>query len=184
MSTKPLLLLDVDGVVNAFAPRRPHVVRKAQTGRTNKGLPITYTLHFDNEVAAMIETLQDHFDVVWCTMWNHAANTELVPMLGIDEMPVMHCSHNDGLDILDDQGYDFRQAQRLWYAKTPLVPAYVGDTPFVWIDDDHSDADRRYLAAQMDQPFRLIKTDAYDGLTWDDVNAAIAFARTLNPTSV
>lgn len=184
MSTKPLLLLDVDGVVNAFSPDRPHTVHTVDFGRTNKGVPQSYTLHFDNEVVMMIEALQDHFDVVWCTMWNQSANSRLAPLLGIEDMPVMHCSHDAGLDVLDGQGIRWEGARRLWYAKTPLIPSYVGDTPFVWIDDDHSDADRRYLDAQMDQPFRLIKTDAYDGLTWDDVNAAIVFARTLNPTSV
>jgi hypothetical protein len=98
-------------------------------------------------------------------------------------MPVMVCNHDAGWDVAIDNGMTWETARYLWYAKTPLIPSYVGDTPFIWIDDDHALADQRYLERYLDQPFRFIRTNAHTGLTWDDVNAAVAWAAQHTPTT-
>lgn len=176
---KPLLLLDVDGVLNAFQPARPHTVRKLG-GRTHNGVFTPYTVRFDNEIVEMIDALAEHFEIHWATMWNHKANTEIAAALGVDHSPVMVCNHFAGWDIAkDEERLTDAEIKRLWYAKTPLIPAYVADRPFAWVDDDHSGADLRYLNERLDQDFFLCQTDAYSGLTWRDVAELITWASTL-----
>jgi hypothetical protein len=177
---KPLLFLDVDGVLNAFSPVRPHTVKQAG-GRWVKGTFHPYTLHFDNEVVDMIEALQEHFDICWFTMWNDNANTEIAPLLGIDPLPVCYADHNKGWDTALNRGTEQWNIHRLWYAKTPLIPEYAAGQPFAWCDDDHSGADVAWLAAQEDSPehFLLQQTDADYGIQWSDVAALIQWARDL-----
>lgn len=180
MTQKPILFLDVDGVLNAFAPVRPHVTRQIG-GRTVKGVWCPYTLHFDNEVVDMIEALQEHFDIVWATMWNERANDLIAPALGIEPFPVMYADHNKGWDTALARGTEQWNVHRLWYAKTPLLPEYAAGQPFAWLDDDHSRADRFWLAKQADAPehFLLQRTDADYGIQWSDVYDLIEWARAL-----
>lgn len=174
---KPILLLDVDGVVNALSPLRPHVVRTVPGGTDAKGNPRTYTLHFDNEIAEMIDVLAEHYEIHWATMWNNTANTVLAPMVGLDTFPVMTCNHGRGWDLLEAQGLPTWKIHGLWYAKTPLIPAYVGERRFAWVDDDHTYRDRKYLDGQVEQDFFLLRTDAFDGLTWEDVADLVSWAK-------
>jgi hypothetical protein len=44
-------------------------------------------------------------------------------------------------------------------------------SPFVWLDDEITDADRRWVAAYYSQPALLRRVDAYVGLTDVDVAA-------------
>ena len=179
MTTKPLLFLDVDGVLNAFAPVRPHVVREAG-GRWVKGKFVPYLLHFDNEVVDMVDALAEHFDIVWATMWNEKANEEIAPLLGLHDFPVMYADHNKGWDTALALGTEQWRIHRLWYAKTPLLPEYAAGQPFAWLDDDHSGFDRTWLAENgVEQPFLLVRTDADYGVQWDDVDALITWARNL-----
>jgi len=174
---KPILFLDVDGVLNAFAPVRPHTVHQLG-GRTVKGVFHPYTLHFDNEVVDMIDALAERFDIVWATMWNERANDLVAPALGIEPFPVMYADHNKGWDTAIDRGTEQWNIHRLWYAKTPLLPEYAQGQPFAWLDDDHSGADVLWLAKQEDAPehFYLHQTDAYAGIQWSDVADLIQWA--------
>lgn len=175
---KPILLLDVDGVVNAFRPTRPHVAREIG-GRTVNGRFVPYQIHFDNEVVDMLDQLAEHFEIHWATMWNQAANEEIAPALGIEPFPVMICNHNAGWDAAADNGLAAHEVHRLWYAKTPLIPEYVGDQPFAWLDDDHTRSDDLYLADHLDQHFLLVRTNADTGMDWDDVSTLIEWAQAL-----
>lgn len=176
---RPILLLDVDGVLNAFLPTRPHAI-KHLGGREDRftGKFTPFTLHFDNEVTEMIEALAEHFEIHWATMWNDAANTEISPALGIDTFPFLACNHEKGWDAAWDAGLTAERIHRLWFAKTPLIPEYVGSRRFAWLDDDHSDADLTYLRGRCSQDFFLCQTDANTGITWRDVADLIEWATT------
>lgn len=182
MTQKPILLLDVDGVVNAFRPERPHLVREAGTYWSHyRGEPGIYTLRFDQEIVDMILALGEVYEIHWATMWNDKANADLVPLLGIDPLPVLPCDPLLGTQEAYRRGATPWVVRELWYPKTALIPAYVAGRPFAWVDDDHTEVDREFLAQQPDvpQPFLLVKPDARTGLSWDDVVRLVEWADSL-----
>jgi hypothetical protein len=158
---KPILLLDVDGVLNAFAPVRPHTTHVVGP----------YNVRFDNEIVDMIDALAESFEIHWATMWNSRANSQIAPVLGIDPFPVLFCDHARGWDEARARGLGDYSTKLLWFAKSPLIPAHVAGRPFAWVDDDHGHADRAFLVTQSDcsDEFLLLQTNAKSGLTWDDV---------------
>lgn len=166
-------------MLNCFAPTRPHTIHKLG-GRVVRQEWVPYTIKFDNEIVDMILALEDHYQIVWATMWNYAANAEIVPALGIDEYPVLYCDHEDGSHEAKRRGTDVWQINNLWYPKTPLIPQYVAGRPFAWVDDDHTFSDERWLRQQPDVPqnFLLVRPDANIGLTWAHVAELITWAQT------
>lgn len=173
MNDKPLLLLDVDGVLNAFPPR--------PGGEYSRHLIDGYRIHFHAELPAMVSALEEVFEIVWFTLWNHRATPGIGPHVGLDQATHLTTSWERGWEAALTAGYDSTGIRQLMYAKTPLLPELVGtQRPWVWIDDAHSVWDQEYLVnAGMDPSrFRLVRTDPEVGLMWDDVEEAIAFART------
>jgi hypothetical protein len=74
---KPLLLLDVDGVISLFG--FPPDNRPAGAFLTVDGIP-----HFlSGTVGEHLRTLAGDFDLVWCTGWEERANDYLPSALGI-----------------------------------------------------------------------------------------------------
>ncbi|WP_329481334.1 hypothetical protein OG555_04140 [Kribbella sp. NBC_01484] len=57
-------------------------------------------------------------------------------------------------------------------AKTPYVANWVGDRPFVWVDDDVDDFDVTYFAEDHQL---VLRVDASTGLTPDDFAAIRAW---------
>ena len=173
---KPLLLLDVDGVLNAFAPTRPHTVRYLGGRYLKDGTWAPYKVHLDNEIAEMIDLLAEHYEIHWATMWNGRAN-EVGEAIGIDPLPHMYCDHFEGWDAAKAMGMSDFRIKGLWYAKTPLIPAYVNGRPFAWVDDDHTHEDRAFLKLQPGcETFLLLQTNDKTGLTWDNVATLIDWA--------
>jgi hypothetical protein len=165
--SKPILLLDVDGVINAFQP---------STGYEQVEVS-GYRIRYRRDISRMVERLSDSYEIHWATMWNHRVR-EIERFLGIGPFPVMTCSFDLGADVLLAEGMDYRSMRSLWWAKTPLIPAYVGNRAFAWVDDDHQTSDIRYLGARLPgQRFRLLRTNADSGLSWSDVRALEEWAQ-------
>jgi hypothetical protein len=70
---KPILAMDVDGVLNAFGP-------SGKLALTRAGTPI----RIPDGTEERLRVLAGRFEMVWATSWGHAANEELHPLLGID----------------------------------------------------------------------------------------------------
>ncbi len=49
--------------------------------------------------------------------------------------------------------------------KTESLARWAADCPFVWLDDEITDADRRWVAAHHPQPALLHRVDPHVGLT-------------------
>ena len=173
-TAKPLLLLDIDGVLNAF----PSHAGFRYTRHTIDG----YRIHLHNEVRDMVSVLEEAFEIVWFTLWNHRASPAIGPHVGLAEADHLATSWERGWEAAAIAGYDDEAISRLMYAKTPLLPELMAEgRPWVWIDDAHGRADADYLvAAGLDpQTFRLVGTDPEVGLQWEDVELALDFARSL-----
>jgi hypothetical protein len=170
--SKPLLLLDIDGVLNAF-PRRstPDYTRHFIDG---------YAIHLHREVEAMVAELASCFEIVWFTLWNRKAAPLIGPHVGLADIGHLETSFEDGAQVLRSQGFLEYELRLLMYAKTPLLPNLLDtDRPWVWIDDAHTSLDRAYLLKQGfdGTRFRLIGTDMNIGLTWHEVDEAVEAAQ-------
>lgn len=147
--TKPMLLLDIDGVIKPWGYR------------------------LDPEAADKVAVLGRHFEVHWATLWNGDANLKMSPRIGVGDLPGMHCSDRKGWRAATKAGWE--RPEDLWFCKTPLIPEYVDGRPFAWIDDDIDGPDHQYLhwILEPDHRFLLVATEAAVGMTWDHVHQLV-----------
>ncbi|WP_354699079.1 hypothetical protein DSM112329_04785 [Paraconexibacter sp. AEG42_29] len=108
---RPLLLLDLDGVLLPFAAR-PDDIEHRLRGELS--------LRFRPDTPRLLRELGRDFDLVWATMWEHRANTVVAPLLGLPPLPVIS---------FDDRVPAHRTL------KLPAVRRQVGDRALAWIDD-------------------------------------------------
>src|SRR5689334_11279557 len=79
---KPLLLLDVDGVLIPYAaPKQPDGFEQ----HILQGEQVWLAPHH----GAWLRPLCDRFQLVWATGWEHDANRLIGPILGLPELPVI-----------------------------------------------------------------------------------------------
>lgn len=147
--TKPLLLLDVDGVLNAMGPGDGGEMHTIQVD----GFPFRYSIDTGDRLRKLAET----FQLIWATAWEDDANKFLCPLWQMDDLPVIKFAVR----------YD---AGMTW--KLRNVQEFVKNQPCAWIDDDfHSDA---YIWAEIrgeeeEIPTKLVHTNPAFGLTTDMV---------------
>lgn len=192
MTDKPLLLLDIDGVLNLF-PRAMSVKQRVKGDpypeirdhevhvvRLSDEQEHPYRLRIATDVAVLIEQLVEHFDIRWYTMWNEAANRVFAPLAGIPEFPVFECDWVEGRKTYWASDAPEWMDKHVWIAKTPLIEGHVGQRPFLWIDDDSEVVDTMYLEAHANVgPFQIITVAPHSGLTQAVVDEAIDWARSL-----
>ncbi|WP_093258887.1 HAD domain-containing protein [Thermostaphylospora chromogena] len=160
MTERPLLLLDVDGVLNPL--RRPS--RDFQT----HDCPVDgtlYRVHLNPKHGAELLLLAEEAgaELVWATTWEHAANEWIGPRIGLPELPVIEMPIIGGR-LAGPAGEMF---------KTPHVAAYVAGRPFVWFDDLTGDADEDYLRRHPGVgDFLLVRVDPRHGLLPQDLALA------------
>jgi len=87
----PLLLLDVDGVLNALG-RQPEDFRAWAEWRTGsaRAAGTDWPITFAPEVTQRLGSLHEHglVEVQWLTTWGHEANDSLRELLGLPELDV------------------------------------------------------------------------------------------------
>ncbi len=150
--TKPLLLLDVDGV------RIPYAAQEHPTHFRS------YTL-LDELVGlapchgTWLQRLCDLFHIVWATGWEQAANRLIAPILRLPAFPVI----------------EFPRDGTGRFNKFPIISQIVPDHPLVWSDDELP-AQAHLWAAQRRIATLLIDADPAQGLTEEMVAACEQFA--------
>jgi HAD domain in Swiss Army Knife RNA repair proteins len=141
---KPLLLIDVDGVLSLFGPGVD--IRSGDHWISVDGIP-----HLLSEEAGNhLRVLAAEFECVWCTGWEEKADEYLRSIYSLpNTWPHL----------------TFRTPPDGAHWKLEAIEAYVGpDRPVAWIDDS-LDARCATWAAARPGPTRLVRTDPARGLT-------------------
>ncbi|MFC6081057.1 HAD domain-containing protein [Sphaerisporangium aureirubrum] len=158
---RPLLLLDVDGVVNPQLPRSK-AWRRYRCVVDNE----RYNVRLNPEHGEQLLRLSERAggQLVWATSWDHHANVHIGPRLGLPRLPVITMDHASQWRTWHDP---------LVMYKTPKVARYVAGRPFVWFDDDFRAGDQLHLEEHPDVgEFLLIHVDPRRGLTTEHLAEA------------
>jgi hypothetical protein len=153
---RPLLLIDVDGVVSLFG---------FDYADPPQGFPVSVdgTPHWlGTDAGSRLERLSRTFACVWCTGWEERAEEHLPRLLGLPG------------------GWP-----HLTFASIPIQPAHWklaaidahagGHRPVAWIDDAHDEACRAW-AAERPGPTLLVTTNPAVGITAAHVDELEAWA--------
>ncbi|MEU9475711.1 HAD domain-containing protein [Streptomyces sp. NPDC048191] len=97
-------------------------------------------------------------ELVWATTWTDEANAVLAPWLGLPPLPVVEWPDEDG------------PPGPLHWKTRPLVARAAG-RPFVWVDDEITEADRAWTAVHHPGSALLHRVDHRHGLTEADFGA-------------
>jgi HAD domain in Swiss Army Knife RNA repair proteins len=176
-SEKPLLMVDIDGVISLFGlpgharPIHPTGDSAARPGsappegglHSIDGIP-----HFLSATAAAhLLSLAEDFDLVWASGWEERANEHLPRLLGLPGgLPFLRFERSPG------------RSHAHW--KLAAIDAYAGLRPLAWIDDAFNQACHEW-AGERASPTLLVSTAPEEGLTAREAELLAAWARERSP---
>ena len=170
-SQRPLLYLDVDGVISLFGFHEPYGLTTGDApfsdcppGRLHS---INGVMHYiSGACGAHLRELARRYDLVWATGWEETANDYLPHLLGLPgALPVVT--------------FDGRVAAGAAHWKIDAIANHAGDTrPLAWIDDNvdetcHTWAERRA------GPTLIVETVRHEGMNEEHVELLLHWAEGL-----
>jgi hypothetical protein len=168
---KPLLLVDIDGVISLFGSPGRSLLQPAGSGRASSTPGPSGTFHsidgtphfLSSTAAAHLLVLDGDFDLVWASGWEERAEEHLPRLLGLPAgLPFLRFERSPG------------RANAHW--KLAAIDAYAGTRPLAWIDDAFNEACHEW-AAEREAPTLLVQTLPEDGLTSREAEQLAAWAR-------
>jgi HAD domain in Swiss Army Knife RNA repair proteins len=174
MRQKPLLLVDIDGVISLFGSPPPWASGHnagadsiAGSLHTIDGVP-----HFLSHLAAAhLLELADDFDLVWASGWEERADEHLPHLLGLPA-GLPHLCFTRGVRGV-------RSGNAHW--KLDAIERHAGARPLAWVDDSLSDECHAWARNRGAEgaPTLLVQTAPERGLTAAEARALAAWARGL-----
>jgi hypothetical protein len=154
---KPILALDVDGVISLFGFDGP---LDEPPGRFHLISGMAHCI--PEETGERLARLADAYEIVWATGWEDRANEMLPSILGLpDDLPFLT--------------FDGRARFGTAHWKVEAIDEYAGDRPVAWIDDCLDETCHAW-AQKRTGPTLLVPTDSDQGLTDAHVEALLAWA--------
>lgn len=152
---RPLVLIDVDGVVNLgqfmSSARRSRLHRSEgwYSGRAaGWDDPYAERIVLNRRWGPMLRSLADEgAELAWATAWNEAANWHISPLLGLGELPV---------------------APAMDKRKAYTVVPWTEGRPWAWLEDRQ---DELTVASALShrRPHLPVLVDPLEGLSWDHI---------------
>jgi hypothetical protein len=178
VTEKPLLLVDIDGVISLFgfdplAPPPGSFVLVDGIGHLLSGA-----------AGGHLRALRTRFEAVWCSGWEDKANDYLPLALGLPEpLPYLSFGHVESAPP-SRPGLPLARNPRRGHWKLAAIDAYAGDQrPLAWIDDAHDDTCRAWAAGRPG-PTLLLAASPATGMTADHVQELLAWADSLLEAAV
>jgi hypothetical protein len=159
MPKRPILAVDVDGVISLFGFDDPPDRDKARFELID-GMVHCISLGAGDR----LRRLSGLFDLIWATGWEDRANDVLPGLLGLPELPFL----------------TFDGAARFGTAHWKLGPLgeYAGDRAIAWIDDSFDESCYEW-ARERAAPTLLVPTESHLGLEEAHAGTLEAWARDL-----
>lgn len=137
---RPVLLLDVDGVVNVFPPPSKGV----KHGKHNRYWGGWHKQEFKHEEAMLpfvhstemfdaITALYEHMDIMWLTTWQSFTQDLLAQLLGSDDFRFPYLQRGEGTEF-----YRPWDNEPWWKVKSLDAEISANPRPFIWVDDNYS----------------------------------------------
>jgi Swiss Army Knife RNA repair-like protein len=154
---KPMLLVDIDGVISLFGFHPDQ--RPEGSFAFVDGIPHLLSATAGRHLLRLAEA----FELVWCSGWEEKADEHLPHLLGLPA----------GLPHLTF-GPDAVFGTAHW--KLAAIDAHAGrERPVAWIDDCLDERCQAWAAARPG-PTLLVQTDAARGMTEQEVQRLLAWA--------
>lgn len=168
---KPLLLVDVDGVLNCFGSlwSPEYEAREFEPLRIYDG---AYTIRCRKGLRAQLARLAEHFEMHWCTMWEGEAHPFFGGWLGLGDEPWPYI----------DWSASFAAEDRTWKLTDVRQTFADSDRAIAWVDDDLKwDAFEWARERTVDDgiPTMLVRTNPVQGLTDENVDQLVQFAESV-----
>jgi HAD domain in Swiss Army Knife RNA repair proteins len=151
--TKPILFVDVDGVLSLFGFEQPPGPFHWIDGVVHCIPPAG---------GERLRRLAERYELVWATGWEEKANEYLPHMLDLPERE-MPCLTFDGAAVFGSAHW-----------KLGAITRYAADRPAAWIDDN-LDEECHEWARSREAPTLLVETDPAVGITDDHVEVLLAW---------
>jgi hypothetical protein len=162
VSGRPILAVDVDGVISLFGFDGPPE-RQGVHFELIDGMVHCISLAAGARLARLSET----FELVWATGWEDRANDRLPVLLGLPELPYL----------------TFDGAARFGSAHWKLAPLdqYARGRALAWIDDSFDQSCYEWARERQGRgdPTLLVPTESHLGLEEVHAEALVAWARGL-----
>lgn len=159
-AAKPVLAVDVDGVISLFGfegeidkiPGRFHLIDG-----------VAHCI--SNGVGERLNRLSERFELVWATGWEERANDHLPLLLGMAaDLPVLT--------------FDGRARFGTAHWKLEALDEYAASRPLAWIDDSLDESCHAWASGRA-APTLLVPTESSVGLTDAQVEAILDWATSL-----
>jgi hypothetical protein len=111
VDVKPLLLLDIDGVLCPFDTESEDL----------EPVPDGRYAYYNPRHGEWLRELQETYSLAWCSLWEEGGNDVLAPLYGIGDLPYI-------------KFWNLKMEDRT--LKLTPVKRFIDTRPVVWIDDD------------------------------------------------